>query len=231
MNLWRTITSLATRRSVREGCAECPDGLPGYDPDFSAAVTALGAKLAKADGLAEDGEFVAFSEVFVPGPAAARDVRRLYDLARQTTRGFESYARQIARRYRNCPGVLEDVLDGLFHVAKADGVVTGDEITYLERVAELFGLSSLTFRRIRAGHLGAPADDPYVVLDVAHDATDEAVRTAWRKGLSEFHPDRAASRGLSSEQARLSEARSASLNAAFDQVMRERRGVLAVEPV
>ncbi len=231
MNLWRTISSLAVPRAAKASCDECPDGLPGEDPAFSAAVTALGAKLAMADGRADNDEFQAFSQVFQTDTAARRDVHRLYDLARQTTRGFESYARQIARRYRNCPGVLEDVLDGLFHVAKADGVVTGDEITYLERVAELFGLSSLTFRRIRAGHLGAPADDPYVVLDVAHDATDEAVRTAWRKGLSEFHPDRAASRGLSSEQARLSEARSASLNAAFDQVMRERRGVLAVEPV
>lgn len=222
MSLWRTITSLAARRPARADCSDCPEGLPGSDPGFSAAVTALGAKLAKADGQAEPGEFVAFSEAFVPGPAAARDVRRLYDLARQTTRGFESYARQIARRYRACPGVLEEVLEGLFHVAKADGVVTPEERQFLERVAELFGLSPLAWRRILAEQIGAPADDPYVVLGVLPDASDEQVHAAWKSALLRAHPDRAAALGLSPLEAQAAEVRAAAVNAAHDQVMRER---------
>jgi DnaJ like chaperone protein len=230
MTLLRTIASLARRRAAKKPCEECPDGLPGEDPQFSAAVTALGAKLAKADGRAEPGEFAAFSQVFQPGPAAARDVQRLYDLARQTTRGFESYARQIGKRYRNCPQLLEDVIGGLFHIAKADGAVTADEIAYLERVAELFGLTPLAFRRIKAAFLGAPADDPYVILGVAPDAPDEAVRTAWKSILSETHPDRAAALGLPAEYVEAATERSAAVNAAFDQVMRERHGALAAAP-
>lgn len=231
MDLWRTIKSLARPRSAKADCAACPDGLPGEDPAFSAAITALGAKLAKADGVAEHGEYAAFSAVFQPEAAAERDVHRLYNLARQTTRGFESYARQIARRYRACPGVLEDVLAALFHIAKADGAVTSHELTYLERVAQLFGLSPLTFRRIRAEHLGAPADDPYVVLNVAPDAPDDQVRTAWKRALAESHPDRAAGRGLSADQVKAAQVRSASLNAAFDRVMRERHELLAAQAV
>jgi len=225
MTFWRTITRLAARRPARGGCPDCPDcpdGLPGQDPGFSAAVTALGAKLAKADGAAEPGEFIAFSEVFVPGPAAARDVRRLYDLARQTTRGVESYARQIARRYRGCPGVLEEVLEGLFHVAKADGIVTTEEQRFLERVAELFGMTPLTWRRILAEQIGAPADDPYVVLGVRPDASDAEVNAAWKAALLKAHPDRAAALGLTAAEARVAEARAARVNAAHDQVMRER---------
>ena len=199
MSFWRKIAGLAVRNLDEADCPICPPGLPGEDPAFTTAVTALGAKLAKADGRAEPGEFAAFSQVFQPGPAAARDVQRLYDLARQTTRGFESYARQIGKRYRNCPQLLEDVIGGLFHIAKADGAVTADEIAYLERVAELFGLTPLAFRRIKAAFLGAPADDPYVILGVAPDAPDEAVRTAWKSILSETHPDRAAALGLPAE--------------------------------
>ena len=229
MNLWRTITSLAARRPARGSCTECPEGLQGLDPGFSAAVTALGAKLAKADGVAEPGEFVAFSEVFVPGPAAARDVRRLYDLARQTTRGFESYARQIARRYRACPGVLEDVLEGLFHVAKADGVVTAEETAFLERVAVLFGVPNLTWRRIMAEQIGAPADDPYVILGVAPDASDAQLHAAWKAALLQAHPDRAAVLGLSKAAADAAEVRAATVNAAHDQVMRERNVRIATE--
>ena len=231
MNLLRTIASLARSRAARSGCAQCPDGLPEGDARFSAAVTALGAKLAKADGKAEPLEFVAFSEVFQPGPRAARDVRRLYDLARQTTHGYESYARQIGKRYRHCPALLEDVIGGLFHVAKADGVVTPEEIAYLERVAELFGLSPLTFRRIRAAQLGAAADDPYVVLGVEPDASDEEVRAAWKAALSQAHPDRAAALGLPPEYVQAAHDRAVAVNAAHDQVMRERHGLLASEPI
>jgi DnaJ like chaperone protein len=188
-------------------------------------VTALGAKLAKADGRAQASEYDAFSQVFMAEPGSDGNVRRLYQLARQTTRGFESYARRLAKRYRGCPQILEDVLDGLFHIARADGAVTSDELVYLERVGELFGLSELTFRRLKATHLGADNDDPYAVLGVRHDASDEELRAAWKSQLSEAHPDRARARGLPSEFIEVAEAKAAAINAAYAAAMRERRAM------
>jgi DnaJ like chaperone protein len=223
MSFWRNIAGLAVRNLDEAECAECPAGLPGQDPAFSTAVTALGAKLAKADGHAGAEEYLAFSEVFQAEPESEGNVRRLYQLARQTTRGFESYARRLAKRYRGCPQILEDVLDGLFFVATSDGAVTAEELAYLERVSELFGQSPLTFRRIRATHLGAEAGDPYVILGVRHDAPDAEVRAAWKAQLSEAHPDRARARGLPDEFIQVAEAKAATINAAFDTVMRERR--------
>ena len=225
MSFWRKIAGLAARNLDEAECDVCPPGLPGEDPAFSTAVTALGAKLAKADGDARAGEYAAFSEVFQPEPASAGKVRRLYQLARQTTRGFESYARRLQKRYRNCPQLLEDVLDGLFFVATSDGVVTADELTYLERVSELFGQSPLVFRRLKATHLGPEAGDPYVVLDVPHDASDADLRAAWKAILSVSHPDRARARGLPPEFVEVAEAKAAAINAAFDTAMRERRAL------
>ncbi|MFI4973480.1 MAG: TerB family tellurite resistance protein [Caulobacterales bacterium] len=228
MSFWRNIASLAARKVDEAKCPDCPAGLPGEDPAFSTAVTALGAKLAKADGRADAREFEAFAQVFASDGASRRDVHRLYHLARQTTRGFESYARRLARRYRGCPQLLEDVLDGLFHIAAADGVVSVDELDYLERVSALFGISPLSFRRLKATHLGLARDDPYAVLGVAHDAPDEVVRGVWREALSAAHPDRALARGLPSEFVEVAQAKAAALNAAFDAVMRERRDLVAV---
>jgi DnaJ like chaperone protein len=227
MSFWRNIASLAARKVDEARCPDCPPGLPGADPAFSTAVTALGAKLAKADGRANAREFEAFSEVFVTEGAARRDVQRLYHLARQTTRGFESYARRLARRYSGCPQLLEDVVDGLFHIAAADGVVSVDELDYLEKVSALFGLSPLTFRRLKATHLGLARDDPYAVLGVAHDAPDDVVRGIWRQALSSAHPDRVLARGLPAEFIEVAQAKAAALNAAFDEVMRERRSLVA----
>jgi DnaJ like chaperone protein len=225
MSFWRKIAGLAVRNLDEAECAQCPPGLPGEDPAFTTAVTALGAKLAKADGRAQASEYDTFSQVFQPEPASMGNVRRLYNLARQTTRGFESYARRLSKRYKHCPQLLEDVLDGLFHIAGSDGVVTADELTYLARVSELFGQSPLVFRRVKATHLGAANDDPYVILGVAPDAVDGEVRKAWKAMLSEAHPDRARARGLPAEFVEVAEAKAAAINAAFDTVLRERRAL------
>jgi DnaJ like chaperone protein len=227
MTFWRNIAGLAARRVDAAECAACPPGLPGEDPAFSTAVTALGAKLAKADGYADHYEFAAFSEVFHADPKAERNVRRLYDLAGQTTHGFESYAKRLAKRYGQCPQLLEDVLDGLFHIAGADGAITDQELAYLEQVSTLFGLSPLTFQRIRATHLGAAPDDPYVVLGVPADASDQAVREAWKRALSDAHPDRVLARGLPAEFAEVAHVKSAAINAAYDAINRDRK---ALEP-
>jgi DnaJ like chaperone protein len=225
MSFWRKIAGLAVRSVDEADCSECPAGLPGEDPAFSTAVTGLGAKLAKADGLAHGSEYDAFSQVFQSDEGSQNNIRRLYQLARQTTRGYESYALRLARRYKACPQILEDVLDGLFHIAAADGVVTGDELAYLARVGELFGLSPLTFRRLKAMHLGTALDDPYLLIGVAHDAPDAEVRRAWKAALSETHPDRARSRGLPQEFIEVAEAKAAAINAAFDAINRERKSL------
>lgn len=224
MGFWSRIATLAVRRPDAGDC-DCPPGPPGADPAFSTAVTALGAKLAKADGRARVSEFDAFAEVFSPEAASQGNVQRLYDLARQTTHGYESYARQLARRYRNCPGLLEDVLDGLFHIAGADGAVTDDEEAYLERVAELFGFGPLSYRRIRATHLGAPDGDPYAVLDAPHDASDADLKAVWRRRIADAHPDRIHALGLPDEYLDIAHAKSAALNAAYDSIRRERAEV------
>ena len=228
MSFWRKIAGLAVREVDEAECELCPPGLPGEDPAFSTAVTALGAKLAKADGNAQSTEYAVFSVVFQADGRSEGNVRRLYQLARQTTRGFESYARRLKKRYGTCPQLLEDVLDGLFHIAGSDGVITADELDYLSRVSDLFGQSPLTFRRIKATHLGAANDDPYVILGVAPDADDEKVRQARRALLSEAHPDRARARGLPTEFIEVAEVKSAAINAAYDEIMRERR-ILSLE--
>jgi DnaJ like chaperone protein len=223
MTFWRNIARLAANRVDEAECPDCPAGLPGEDPAFSTAVTALGAKLAKADGRADHSEYAAFATVFQPDEGSERNVRRLYELARQTPLGFESYARRLAKRYRGCPQLLEDVLDGLFHIAGSDGMVTQDELDYLERVSDLFGLSRLTLRRLKATHLGAGKDDPYVILGVLPDASDEELRAEWKRQLSAAHPDRARARGLPEEFIAVAESKAAAINAAFDAAMAERR--------
>ncbi len=67
--------------------------------------------------------------------------------------------------------VLEELLAGLFHMAKVDGAVHTGELEYLRRVGAIFGFDAHAFERIRAQHMGPDAADPYQVLRLTRDAT------------------------------------------------------------
>ena len=88
---------------------------------------------------------------------------------------------KVAETFDPILGILEEVAAHYVDVGcttkDVDGAVTAEELTYLERVSELFGFSPLVFRRLKATHLGYDNDDPYVVLGVRHDASDESGRT------------------------------------------------------
>jgi DnaJ like chaperone protein len=233
MSLWSNI--LATGRRLFEPDTERSTSPNGEDSDcapdpgdaaFTAAVVGLGAKLAVADGHVSDQEIMVFSRVFQTPPEEAGNVRRVFNLARQTVRGYEAYARQIARRYGDRPCLLEGVLDGLFEIAGADGVVTAEELDYLRTVSDAFGFDASTFRRISASHLGPGRDDPYHILGVAHDASFETVRSAYRRLMADNHPDRLAHMGAPREFERTAHAKAATINAAYAQIRLE-RGLVA----
>jgi DnaJ like chaperone protein len=201
------------------GRACAPDA---HDVDFTAAVIGLGAKLAKADGRVTFDEVQVFQKVFRTREEDARAAARVFDLARQTVLGYESYAKQIARRYRDRPCLLEGVLDGLFQIATADGKITGDEIAYLERVSETFGFPPSRFERIKAQHLGGEADDPYSVLGIDPDADETALRRAYRKLMTEHHPDRLHAEGAPPEFQRVAHEKAAAITTAYARIRAER---------
>lgn len=189
---------------------------------FTIAMIALCAKMAKADGVVTDEEIAVFENLFRVPAGEAVNVRRIFDLARQDTAGYEAYASQIARLYRGNPAVLEDILDGLFEIAKADGVFHPGEQAFLERVAEIFGFAPAEFRRIRASHFGADKADPYVVLGVAVDASDEEIKHTYRLLVRENHPDSLIARGVPAEFVKLANDKLAAINAAYELIRKER---------
>jgi DnaJ like chaperone protein len=206
---------------VPENALCAPD--PG-DVGFTAAVIGLAAKMAKADGDVAPSEANAAAQVFRPPPGEEGAFRMAFSLAKQSVHGFESYAKQIGRKYRARPCLLEDVLDGLFHIAAADGVVGSREIAYLETVSQHFGFSEAEFRRIRATNLGLAADDPYAVLGLFPGATLEDVRRAWRRLAAENHPDRMAERGAPAEFVAIAHDKTAAINAAYARIRGELDG-------
>jgi DnaJ like chaperone protein len=189
---------------------------------FTIAVIVLGAKMAKADGVVSRAEVAAFKEVFQVPASELKNVARLFDQAKEDPAGFEPYAKQIARMFRKDHPVLEELLDGLFHIAKADGGVHEAEIVFLRNVAGIFGLEEADFARLREGHLGPDKADPYTVLGTHRTASNEEIKTAWRKLVRDTHPDKLMAQGLPREFIELANEKLATINAAYDKVAKER---------
>ena len=186
------------------------------------AIIALAGKMARADGSVSDVELEAFERVFRVPPGEQGHVRRIFNLARQDVAGYEAYAGQIAKLFVGNPGMMEDVLDGLFEIAKADGVLHPAESQFLERVAEIFGFAPNEFRRIRASHFAPELTDPYVILGVSYAAGEEEIRRTYLRLVRENHPDSLIARGVPEEFVKLANDKLAAINPAYEAIQTER---------
>lgn len=192
---------------------------------FSVAMIALSAKMAKADGVVSNAEVQAFRDIFSIPQQEEENVARLYNLAKQDVAGFEHYARRLRGL---CEGgeerclILEDILDGLFHIAKADGAIHERELGFLQRVAEIFGIVEGQFARIMARHVHVDGFDPYLILGVTRDTDLAEIKRRYRRAVAENHPDRLLARGVPEEFITIATDRTAKLNAAFEAIERDR---------
>lgn len=200
-------------------------GLLGrHDQVFAIGITVLAAKLAKCDGPVNRAEIDAFKRQFQIEEAALPAVGRMFDQAREDASGYESFARQLAESFADNRLLLEQILSALHVIARADQPINQAESDMLANIAAIFGLDSTA--RSRAGGNGSrfagTSENPYQVLGLARNASNEALRARWKQLMRENHPDQLAARGVPEEFIRRATERVARVNAAYDQIKRER---------
>ncbi|MDT8855297.1 molecular chaperone DjiA [Paracoccaceae bacterium Fryx2] len=221
MTFWERIRDALTALASGEGFEGLFDrlrGSPERSVGFTIAVIALGAKMAKADGTVTRDEVAAFRQVFAIPPGEEGNAARVFDLARQDVAGFDTYARKIRAMFRGEDAVLTDLVEGLFHIALADGQYHPKEDAFLAEVSQIFGLGDRCFRGLRARFVADAPRDPYDVLGLAPGATLEEARAAWKRSVRDSHPDRMIARGVPPEAVKLSERRLIAINEAWAEI-------------
>lgn len=112
----------------------------------------------------------------------------------------------------------------------ADGNVHPSEREMLVRVARRLGLTEGDVAQLEAllrtasagsGRAGGPPpkrklDDAYAALGVSPGASDAEVKRAYRRLMSQNHPDKLASRGLPESMRELAEEKTREINTAYD---------------
>ncbi len=239
MSIWFRIGEFVTRASASaaSGVWDVVEAVQTTfigDPElrrrvaFSVAMIALSAKMAKADGIVTREEVQAFQQIFPVPASERRNVERLYNLAKEDVAGFEAYAERMAglcgSGKANC-AILEDILDGLFHIAKADGVLHEREDGFLRRVAEIFRIGESHYQGILARHANLGEADPYLILGIERGSTMASVKTRYRRLVAENHPDRLIARGLPQEFIKIATTRLAAINAAYETIERSQQAV------
>ena len=118
--------------------------------------------------------------------------------------------------------ICESLLGGLFQIALADGIIHPKELEFLKNVAFSFNLSQSDFERITTVYTGASGTDPYQILGISSDALDNEIKKKYRKLIRENHPDTLIAKGMPQEFIDIANEKMANINAAYDQISKER---------
>ena len=221
MSIWTRISDALSALTSGESLSTVFERLstpPERSVAFTIAVIALGAKMAKADGLVTRDEVTAFREVFQIAREDEGQAARVFNLARQDVAGFEEYAHRLRGLFGASNRGFCDLMEGLFHIAVADGEYHPAEDDFLARVAEILGMPEPEFQAMRARFVPNAEPDPYSVLGVSPDMPVAEIRKAWRQLVRETHPDSMMARGVPEEAIRLAEKRMIDINRAWDKI-------------
>jgi DnaJ like chaperone protein len=114
------------------------------------------------------------------------------------------------------------VLEGLFHIAKADEALHPEEEQFLGRVAKRFGFTDNEFGHVKARHVIAAKRNPYDVLGVKPSISDEELTSHYRRLLADNHPNKLIARGVPEEFVTITTEKIVTFNEAYGAIAKER---------
>lgn len=222
------------RRSVLGGLQVVQSQL--IDSTFSI----MGA-LCKADNVVTRDEINAVEQIFTMlrlHQEQQRQAKAAFNRGKQADFDLDAAVDQFARMSRRRAPLVQLFLQLQVMAVAADGKVDPAEHNMLVRIARRLGLSEHDVAQLeallRAGTAGpsargAPARDrladAYAALGVSADASPTEIKRAYRKLISQNHPDKLAARGLPESMRAVAEERSREINAAYD-LVKSARGMV-----
>lgn len=212
-----------SQRSTGAGRAQAYGAEERQAAYFLAVFSILG-KLAKADGRVsrEEGEAVVefLDRMKVQGEQRQFAIR-VFNEAKNSVHTVEEFARQFTQMTMGQFDLRSSLLDMLFRVALADNEFHPEEEKIIRSVGSILGISAAEIEAIRARYL-ASAEHSYSVLGLTNDASDEEVKSTYRRLVQEYHPDRIVAQGMPEEFVEYATQRFQEIQTAWDQIKKER---------
>jgi len=204
---------------------------------FSATFSVMG-HLAKADGKVTADEIHLAQQVMLQMQLDARLkklAQRLFNEGKAASFPLDDVLDQLKRECRHRHTLLRMFLEIQMQAALADGVIHAAERKLLLHVATRIGFSVTEFEQLEAmlnaaGRYGSEAgpapevqlSDAYDMLNVSADATDAEVKKAYRRLMSQHHPDKLVAKGLPEEMMKLATEKTHQIRQAYELVRKYR---------
>ena len=211
-------------------------GLGGIQSQFLESVFAVMGALCKADGVVTQDEIqvaeALFSKFRLSGAQRAQ-AQAAFNRGKSDDFDLDAELARFLTVSRRQPVLLQMFLQVQMSAVAADGQVHPAEHEMLVRIARGLGLPEsqvdqleAMLRGTRSGTSGASSsqqlEDAYKVLGVAPEASDAEVKRAYRKLMSENHPDKLAGRGLPESMREMAEEKTREISHAYDLVKNAR---------
>lgn len=192
---------------------------PTQTGDFSVSLLVLSAAVMRADGkvMKSELDFVrAFFQRQFGSAVAGERIRLLQEILKQEF-DLQEVCQQIGR-YMEYPVRLQ-LLHYLFGITAADNHYNPKEVDMVGTIAGYLGIDRKDFESIRAMFV-KDLNSAYKVLEVSPDATNEAVKAAYRKMAIKYHPDKVAHLGDNVQNA--AKEKFQQLHAAYEEIKKQR---------
>lgn len=192
---------------------------------FFISTFSLLAKMAKADGVVTQNEIDEISRFIDQDlrldPAKKRFAIEIFRSAKDSEYRFEDYASQFYTYFSGSPQMLENMLEMLIRVSRADGHVHPNEERLINIASGIFGFQQNRYESI-AGRYTPNTDKYYKILGVTKDDADDVIRKKYRQLAQEYHPDKVVSKGLPPEFTEFAKNKFQEIQEAYDQIKKER---------
>ncbi|RAU19668.1 co-chaperone DjlA [Nitrincola tibetensis] len=208
---------------------------------FFRATFAVMGKIAKADGRVTESE-IEFARAVMArmqlNEQAKRRAIEYFNEGKQPDFDMAKVLKPLALILRGRLSVKLMFLEMQLQTAMADGDMSAAELKVIEEICHLLQFTSLEMQavvqRIRAAQNFAKhshewqqqpglndaqlLEDAYGVLGVPTSATDAEIKKAWRKLMSQHHPDKLVAKGLPEEMLELAKEKTQEIQSAYDRI-------------
>ena len=205
---------------------------------FTATFSVMG-HLAKVDGKVSRDEIRMAEQVMAHMRLSADQRKAAIDLftqGKQADFPLDEVLEQFRKECHRRRNLLQMFLEILISMAFADGALHPGEHKTLAYIARGVGFSSAQLDRLidmvraqqqfnpeQPGARGSTIDDAYRVLGVSADSSDAEIKKAYRRLMSQHHPDKLVSRGLPEEMVKLATEKTQEIKGAYDSIKKARK--------
>lgn len=193
---------------------------------FYVGVFSMLAKLAQADGEVSSAERAKVEEFMAQDlrldEPTKQSARQIFETALRSQETFHRIANQFYREFRFQPQFFDLMIDIMLRVSVADRTgLTSQEETIIVDAVHIFRITEERYRQLKARHV-QQSSSAYALLGCTSQDSPEAIKKAYRRLVSEYHPDKIAHRGLPDEFQQIASEKFREIQNAYDTVRRER---------